>query len=154
MSGVVGQQKKRWIAHRLTAHRMHSRGQSLDAIADHLRVNRRSVSRYLALPCPDPLPVEAVELESFYLQGACGSFPELDWLSRSPLMQAQVKQVCEHCPVLARCRRYGLTKGLEDSGIWGGMTRTERQREHRRQHTPTTTPRQRPQITAKHHGAA
>ena len=136
---------------------MYKRGQSLDAIADHLRVNKRSVSRYLALPCPQPLQVEAeVDLASFYRDGACGSFPELDWLSHSPLVQAEVKAVCAHCPVLAQCRSYGLNKGRDDSGIWGGMTKTERQREIRRQHERSTSTQQprRPDVVAEQQGAA
>ncbi|SPX94936.1 transcription factor WhiB [Mycobacterium xenopi] len=154
----MGQQKQRWINHRLTAHRMRERGQSLDAIADHLRVNKRSVSRYLALPRPEPLPVEAeVDLESFYLDGACGSFPELDWLSRSPQMQAECKAVCAHCPVLAKCRNYGLNKGRDDRGIWGGMTTAERQREIRRQRQRAASgrpARRRPGVVAAAEGVA
>jgi WhiB family redox-sensing transcriptional regulator len=129
----VSQQNARWINHRITAHRMHRRGSSLDAIADHLRVHTRSVSRYLAMPCPDPLPTAPeVSLEEFYLKGACSEFPEYDWVSRSPGMQAECKAICEHCPVLKHCRTYGLTKGREDSGIWGGMTKNERERQARK----------------------
>ncbi|MCH9732007.1 MAG: WhiB family transcriptional regulator [Actinomycetia bacterium] len=106
---------------------MNRRGQSVDTIADHLRVSTRSVNRYLALPCPDPLPTAVeVNLDDFYLEGACAGFPEYDWLTRSPTMQAECKAICRHCPVLAKCRTYGLTKGSEDSGIWGAMTRNER----------------------------
>jgi len=157
VTGVLGQQKKRWINHRLTAHRMHSRGQSLDAIADYLRVHKRSVARYLALPCPEPLQVEAeVDLESFYLDGACGSFPEFDWLSRSPQMQGECKAICLYCPVLAKCRSYGLNKGRDDRGIWGGMTKAERQREIRRQHKRAASPQspRRPDVVAVAEGAA
>ena len=76
MSGVVGQQNARWINHRIAAHRMNQRGQSLDTIADHLRVSTRSVSRYLALPCPEPLSAEAeVDLEDFYLDGRVRGVP-------------------------------------------------------------------------------
>jgi WhiB family transcriptional regulator, redox-sensing transcriptional regulator len=130
VSGVVGHQETRWVTHRLLAHRMRRRGLSVQAIADHLRVNKRSVNRYLALPCPDAdTGARGVALGSFYLQGACGGFPDLDWLSRSPRRQAEAKAVCAHCPVLGQCRRFGLTTGLEESGIWGGLTKAERQRE-------------------------
>jgi WhiB family transcriptional regulator, redox-sensing transcriptional regulator len=152
VSVVVGQQKRRWINHRVTAHRMHNRGQSLDSIADHLRVNKRSVSRYLALPCPQPLQAE-VDLTTFFMDGACGSFPELNWASRSPLMQAQCIAVCAHCPVLAKCRSYGLGKGRDNGGIWGGMTLTERQRENRRQQQRHMSP-QRPDVVAEEQGVA
>lgn len=137
MSDVDGQRNTRWINHRATAHTMHLRGQSLDVIADHLRVHKRSVSRYLALPRPEPVPDESeVDLASFYMTGACGSFPELDWLSRNRRDQEQAKLVCAHCPVLAKCRTYGLTAGDEESGIWGGLTKAERQREIRRHSQP------------------
>ena len=108
----------RWISHRVTAHRMRKNGQSLDAIADHLRVTKRSVHRYLTLPCPQP-PVE-MELVSFVAEGACAAFPEVDWLSRSPLVQAEAKAICEYCPVLAKCRSYGLSNGRDDGGVLGG----------------------------------
>ena len=134
MSGVVGQQNARWINHRIAAHRMNRRGQSLDTIADHLRVSTRSVSRYLALPCPEPLSTRPeVNLEDFYLKGACTEFPEYDWLTRSPAVQAECKAICEYCPVLKKCRTYGLNKGRDDSGIWGGLTKNEREREIARQ---------------------
>ena len=134
MSGVVGHQNARWINHRIAAHRMHRRGQSPDTIADHLRVSTRSVSRYLALPCPEPLSTEpVVNLEDFYLKGACTEFPEYDWLTRSPAVQAECKAICEYCPVLKTCRTYGLNKGRDDSGIWGGLTKNERERQIARQ---------------------
>ena len=121
----MGHQNARWINHRIAAHRMNRRGQSLDTIADHLRVSTRSVSRYLALPCPEPLSTEPeVNLEDFYLKGACTQFPEYDWLTRSPAVQAECKAICEYCPVLKTCRTYGLNKGRDDAGIWGGLTKT------------------------------
>ncbi len=125
-----GHTNARWINHRIAAHRMNRRGQSIDTIADHLRVSTRSVNRYLALPCPDPLPATSeVSLEDFFMDGACGQFPEYDWLTRNPAMQAECKAICQHCPVLAKCRSYGLAKGREDAGIWGGMTRNDRVQE-------------------------
>jgi WhiB family transcriptional regulator, redox-sensing transcriptional regulator len=156
MKNLVGLQNQRWVSHRLTAHQMHSRGQSLDAIADHLQVHKRSVRRYLALPCPEaPQAEPQVYLGGFYMKGACGSFPELDWLSRSPLMQAETKAVCAHCPVLAQCRTFGLNEGLEEAGVWGGMTKAERQLEVRRPPRRTSAPRpQRPPLVAAHQGAA
>ena len=132
MSTIVGD--RRWVTDRITAHRMHASGASKGAIAEHLGVCKRSVSRYLNLPCPDR-PVtdsDEVDLASFYLAGACGHFPELNWASRSLLMQTEVKEVCRHCPVLAQCRSYGLTKGRHDVGVWGAMTMAERQREIRK----------------------
>ncbi|WP_006243960.1 WhiB family transcriptional regulator [Mycolicibacterium tusciae] len=127
MNTAVGQPNARWISHRIAAHRMHRRGQSLDTIADNLRVTKRSVSRYLALPIPEPLAPE-VSLADFHLDGACREFPEYDWLSRSPGVQAECKAICEYCPVLQKCRAYGLTNGRDAAGILGGLTTNERQR--------------------------
>jgi WhiB family redox-sensing transcriptional regulator len=125
---LVGEKKSRWIAHRFTAHKMNERGQSLDVIADHLRISARTVTRYLDLPCPEQ-PAREVALEDFFMDGSCGGFPELDWQTRKLTMQRDCKAVCEYCPVLSKCRAYGLTKGCDDAGIWGGLTRNERQRE-------------------------
>lgn len=129
MRTAVGQQNARWISHRIQAHRMHQRGQSLDTIADNLHVTKRSVGRYLSLPIPKPLSTEPeVSLADFYLDGACHEFPEYDWLSRRPVEQAECKAICEYCPVLQKCRIYGLAKGRNDSGILGGLTKNERER--------------------------
>lgn len=124
---------RRWINHRIKAHQMNRRGQSLGVIADYLRVSVRSVERYLELPCPDPVVPERVSLEDFFMDGACGHFPELDWATRSLNERAECKAVCSHCPVLAKCRAYGLSEGLSDVGVWGGLTREERKREALRQ---------------------
>ena len=154
MTRVLGQHNLRWISHRIAAHRMHRRGQSLDTIADHLRVSSRSVSRYLALPCPEPVSTEPEgRLEEFYMQGACGAFPELDWVSRSPSMQAECKAVCTHCPVLEQCRTWGLTTGREESGVWGALTKNERQREVARWRKQDTQ-QQRRDIVAQQQGVA
>ena len=48
------------------------------------------------------------------------------WASRSPAVQAECKAVCAHCPVLAQCRSYGLNKGCDESGVWGGLSKNER----------------------------
>ena len=49
------------------------------------------------------------------------------------LKQAECKAICEYCQVLKTCRTYGLNKGRDDSGIWGGLTKNEREREIARQ---------------------
>ena len=74
-----------------------------------------------------------MDLEDFYLKGACTEFPEYDWLTRSPAVQAECKTICGYCPVLKTCRTYGLNKGRDDSGIWGGLTKNERERQIARQ---------------------
>jgi len=154
MTQMVKSPNMRWISHRLTAHRMRDGGQSLDAIADHLRVSKRSVHRYLTLPCPE-LPEPEVELSEFVLEGACGAFPEVDFLSRSSLVQTEAKAICEYCPVLAKCRSYGLNKGRDDRGVLGAMTKAERQREITRRQR-RTSPRQprRGDVVAQQQGVA
>lgn len=128
MTNLVDHRNSRWINHRITAHKMAERGQSTDVIADHLRVSCRTVARYLGLPRPDPRPRE-VALDDFFSEGACGHFPELNWLTRSLKEREECKAVCTYCPVLAECRAYGLTKGLDDTGVWGALTQAERMRE-------------------------
>jgi len=39
--------------------------------------------------------------------------------------EAQAKQVCAGCPVLAECRSHALSV-QEAYGVWGGMTENER----------------------------
>lgn len=138
MNTVAEGRNSRLTAHRLTAHRMHERGSSHDAIAEHLRVSKRSVMRYLtAERPPEAAPVKQVGLADFYMKGACGSFPEYNWLSRSSVMQKRCKEICEYCPVLAQCREWGLTDGLEDQAILGGLTRRGRLAEVRRREAVT-----------------
>jgi len=128
---------RRSISHRIEAHRMAERGRPAEMIADHLRVSVRSVYRYLEKPCPEqepPAAPEEVSLDEFYMKGACGEFPEMNWNSaKSHKDRAECKAVCTYCPVLAKCRAYGLTTGLQDAGIWGGLSREERRREAKRQ---------------------
>jgi WhiB family transcriptional regulator, redox-sensing transcriptional regulator len=144
VSSGAGQGNARWIQHRVMAHQMRGRGQSVDLIAEYLRVSKRSVARYLAAPCPEPVtPVGEVRLDSFFTAGACGSFPELNWMSRSTREQAECKAICEHCAVLAQCRDYGLGKGRDEAGVWGGMTVVERRREIQRGRTAAGSRRRR-----------
>ena len=45
--------------------------------------------------------------------------------------EANARQICEECPVLAQCRDHALTAD-ETYGIWGGMTEADRRRHARR----------------------
>ncbi len=140
MSDVATLQQRIAISHRIAAHRMRRRGQSPETIADLLRVSVRSVHRYLSLECPEEVSSEPeVNLEDFFLQGACGGFPEYDWSTKNPSMQAECKAICEYCPVLKKCRNYGLQKGRTESGIWGGLNKSEREREVARQRQRTAS---------------
>jgi WhiB family redox-sensing transcriptional regulator len=42
----------------------------------------------------------------------------------------QAKEVCTGCPVLLKCREFGMTQKL---GVWGGLSATERQALRRQQ---------------------
>ncbi|OOK65381.1 transcription factor WhiB family protein [Mycobacterium kansasii] len=131
---------------------MRKKGQPLEVIADYLQVSTRSVLRYLALPCPEPpASSDDVELGSFVMEGACAAFPEVDWLSDNPVMEAEAKTICQYCPVLDKCRSYGLNKGRDQHGVLGAMTMAERQRQWHRQQQRTT---QRPGVVARVQGAA
>lgn len=132
-STLSAQTESRWLAHRAAAHRMRRVNAPLNEIAKQLRVSKRSVSRYLNLPDPQQEPVTLPEppepgLAEFYMKGACASFPELDWSSRRPTMQARCKEVCAGCPVLEQCRAFGLGAGADNVGVWGGLSTSERRR--------------------------
>ena len=48
--------------------------------------------------------------------------------------EARAKQICQHCPVLRRCRSHALDTA-EPHGIWGGLTPLDRAL-HLAHHTP------------------
>jgi len=130
--GTYPAQQEQLLRNRAIAHRMSRRGQSVAEIAAYLQVAQRSVWRYLAAPCPDTPPAPpkpAVELSSFYMQGACYGRYDIEWATTENRAQiSAAKQVCATCPVMRMCRTYGLTAGLDDWGVWGGLTRPERQK--------------------------
>jgi hypothetical protein len=119
---------------RYLAHTMHSHGVSSTDIAAHLQVTQRSVYRYLSTPIPDaPARRSATpELDSFYLDGLCGTRPDLDWYSDDRAEITEVKAVCAQCPVLQQCRAYALDDRADEWGVWGAMTRGERVAAHPR----------------------
>ena len=54
---------------------------------------------------------------------------------------AEAKQVCAACPVIAACRRHALSV-REPYGVWGGLTTGEREsllRRQRRRHLRSVT---------------
>lgn len=53
-------------------------------------------------------------------------FPEA---GQSPV---EAKRICRRCPVRTECLDAALGRGLEDAGVWGGTTWTERRRMLRR----------------------
>jgi WhiB family redox-sensing transcriptional regulator len=63
------------------------------------------------------------------MQGACYGRFDIEWATTENRAQINAaKQVCATCPVMRMCRTYGLTAGLDDWGVWGGLTRPERQK--------------------------
>ncbi|MGW7537793.1 WhiB family transcriptional regulator [Amycolatopsis sp. NPDC054798] len=80
------------------------------------------------------LLVEPALDTTWMLNGACAdSDPDLHFpVGEGPANAAQIaeaKAVCARCPVLEKCREYGMTQPY---GIWGGLTETER-RDSRKQ---------------------
>lgn len=65
-----------------------------------------------------PVPVPAEETP-------CGRDPGL-WFSDTAAKTKEAKRACSYCWMLSECRAYGLTHPQED-GVWGGLTRSERQ---------------------------
>ncbi|MFV8169689.1 WhiB family transcriptional regulator [Mycobacterium sp. DBP42] len=127
---VAGQQQRAAQMNRYVAHEMNDRGTPPPLIAAHLKVDVRSVTRYLQSPRPAK-PEELVTLDSFFLRGACKGRAAL-MFSDEPEDQEQAKQICADCPVLMQCRSYGLTTGRQEGGIWGGLTEKERRPRRRR----------------------
>ncbi|NHU48140.1 WhiB family transcriptional regulator [Rhodococcus sp. A14] len=52
--------------------------------------------------------------------------------------EAQARQVCQLCPVLAQCRDHALTVG-EPYGVWGGMTEGDRRKHVMHPHAANVT---------------
>jgi len=128
-AGRCGRPQDQRLRNRRAAHQMRRKGRPVADIAAHLEVSERSVMRYLAEPCPnDPAAAKPVQLADFHLHGACRGRLDIEWTI--PETSAQVdaaKQVCTtQCLVVDDCRAYGLTTGVNDHGIYGGLTRAER----------------------------
>jgi WhiB family transcriptional regulator, redox-sensing transcriptional regulator len=71
-------------------------------------------------PNPDGSVWEAAD-GLFFPDGRSDS----EWVARQT---EAAKAVCAACPVLAECREYALANpSLTGSGVWGGLTETERQ---------------------------
>jgi WhiB family transcriptional regulator, redox-sensing transcriptional regulator len=115
------------VQNRNVAHRMARCGQSPAEIAAHLGITTRSVHRYLQEPCP-AATAPTVQLSDFYTKGACAKRLDIEWVSEDGTHIDAAKRVCARCVVADECRTYGLTTGLDDQGIWGGLTRPERRR--------------------------
>lgn len=56
-----------------------------------------------------------------------------DWISDSAKDQGKAANACLECPLMDECRDYGLA--WEPAGVWGAMTRTERNTVRQQTHT-------------------
>lgn len=120
-------QHRRARAKAYHAHQMNQRGIPISVIGEQLGVGYRTVHRYLTSPCPER-PTDqpqAVDIKDFFQWGSCRDKGDL-MFAESPRAQARAKSVCAGCPVLAGCRMWGLTTGVNESGIWGGLNKTDR----------------------------
>ena len=79
------------------------------------------------------LPGPVADLWDWQLDGACrGVSPEVFFHpegERGPRRRnrdAQAKEVCAACPVVAACRSHAL-EVREPYGVWGGLTEAERE---------------------------
>lgn len=78
------------------------------------------------------LPAPVTDLWDWQLQGACRGMAS-SWFfhprgERGPARarrEARAKQICQDCPVLARCRSHALSV-REPYGVWGGLSESER----------------------------
>ena len=64
-------------------------------------------------------------------KAACLGFPTSWWFPEPGGSQSPARFVCSACPVSEDCLAYSIS-GEVDSGIWGGMTESERRRLLRR----------------------
>lgn len=88
-------------------------------------------------PAPAPLGVPAHALTAWRqlceaLDGnaypvPCQGTRSDAWQESSPTATTFATRACLDCPVMVACGRYAIT-AREQSGVWGGMTVTERQR--------------------------
>lgn len=66
---------------------------------------------------------------------ACfGENPEL-WFATHPRNQVKAKAICGRCPIRQQCLEHALKHRIKD-GIWGGLTRAERDKLTRRPAKP------------------
>lgn len=83
-------------------------------------------------PTPDRPPLAALLglVEPWHADATCaGTDPDL-WFPTRGEETAEAKQICAGCPVREPCLEYALRKN-EQWGIWGGMSRRERDRVRR-----------------------
>ena len=88
------------------------------------------------------LPAPVTDVWDWQLRGACRGMDSAVFFhpegERGPARsgrEAQAKQICASCPVLAQCRAHALAVH-EPYGVWGGLSESERDVIVRRQDRP------------------
>ena len=78
------------------------------------------------------LPVPVTDVWDWQMRGACRGMDSALFFhpegERGPARsgrEAQAKQICASCPVLAQCRAHALAVH-EPYGVWGGLSESER----------------------------
>lgn len=71
------------------------------------------------------MSAESDDIATWSDQAQClGTDPEAFHTDRRP--PAIVRKICASCPVRPLCRDYSIDNGM--SGVWGGLTKAERER--------------------------
>src|SRR3954468_23483912 len=88
------------------------------------------------------LPIPVTDVWDWQIRGACRGMDSAAFFhpegERGPARsgrEAQAKQICASCPVLAQCRAHSLAVH-EPYGVWGGLSEFERDVIVRRQDRP------------------
>ena len=88
------------------------------------------------------LPVPVTDVWDWQIRGACRGMDSALFFhpegERGPARsgrEAQAKQICASCPVLAQCRAHALAVH-EPYGVWGGLSESDRDVIVRRQDRP------------------
>ena len=83
-----------------------------------------------ARSAPRPPPWRVLDLPPMpeaLSQGSCVGHPEPDlWTSRSLADRARAARICSRCPVQALCATWALQLPTSDSGVYGGLSTTQR----------------------------
>jgi len=94
---------------------------------------RREKMSELVLELPDfeNASCKGIGHKAFYDDGieveAAIDEDETIWSSTKPVQHAYLRRMCLSCPIVQKCREWGITR--EKYGFWGGMTAIERESE-------------------------
>ncbi|WP_145692102.1 WhiB family transcriptional regulator [Rhodococcus rhodochrous] len=87
----------------------------------------------MTLPAPEETTIPGAASDTHWqryglCRNECASLffgAENETRDERTLRETEANRVCEHCPVLLRCRNHALTHH-EQYGIWGGLTERDR----------------------------